>query len=50
MIGNIAIVVDHVETQTNGRYNEDEDLRNNKVFYLLIQRLDKYEIDCRVDI
>jgi hypothetical protein len=45
MIDNIAIVGDHLETQTNGRYNEDDDLGNNKVFYLHIQKLEKYETE-----
>lgn len=40
MIDNIAIVADQMGTQTNGRYNQDDDLGNNKIFYLYT--LDKY--------
>jgi hypothetical protein len=42
MIDYIVIVGDQTETQTNGRYNQDDDLGNNKVFYLYTQELDKY--------
>jgi hypothetical protein len=31
-----------METETNGRDNEDDDSGNNKVLYLHTQKLDKY--------